>query len=324
MKNSKTHSPTSIALLGSLSWGLVAYTIVIVVWGAWVRISGSGDGCGDHWPLCNGQVVPIKAHTKTWIEFLHRASTAIYGVLVVLQAALAHRLFSAPHPARLWSLLTALFTVSEALIGRQLVTMGLVNESESLARVVVMPLHLVNTALLLVSTVMTAEAVKHGEIPRTALPQRTRRLLGLLTTVLLVILTTGAIAALGSHLAPSGSLLSGFSKDISSESHLAVRLRILHPALALIGALAIWTVLNTLREEAQSARTGQLLDQLTLTLGAAVLIGICTLLTLTPNWLKMVHLLMANVLIVMASRCAFHILRPSPLDDSQRAPTVRS
>jgi cytochrome c oxidase assembly protein subunit 15 len=194
--------------------------------------------------------------------------------------------------------------------------MGLVNESESLARVVVMPLHLVNTAFLLGSTVMTAEALKHGHIPRIALPRGTRQLLGILVTTLLVILTTGAVAALGSHLAPSGSLLSGFSKDLSSESHLAVRLRILHPALALIGGLAIWTILQRLREEAPSARSSKLVEQLMLALGAAVVIGICTLLTLTPTWLKITHLLMANVIVVMTSRCAFHTLRPSSLDKS--------
>jgi cytochrome c oxidase assembly protein subunit 15 len=138
-----------------------------------------------------------------------------------------------------------------------------------------------------------------------------------------VILTTGAVAALGSHLAPSGSLLSGFSKDLSSESHLAVRLRILHPALALIGGLAIWTILQRLREEAPSARSSKLVEQLMLALGAAVVIGICTLLTLTPTWLKITHLLMANVIVVMTSRCAAPNRRLRVLSERHRTYTLR-
>ena len=71
--------------LYAASWGLVAYTILIIAWGAWVRISGSGDGCGDHWPLCKGEAVPIGESVKTWIEVSHRYSTALFGLLVLGQ-----------------------------------------------------------------------------------------------------------------------------------------------------------------------------------------------------------------------------------------------
>ncbi len=295
----------------ALSWALVAYTVAIVLWGAWVRISGSGDGCGDHWPLCNGHIVPSSVPTKTWVEFSHRLSTGLYGVLILVQLAMARRRFEPQHPARTWSALTLLFTITEALIGRQLVTMGLVNESVALARVVVMPLHLVNTALLLGSTVMTAEAIKYGHIPRAEVSSAVRRLFSILVGVFLILLTTGAVAALGTHLTPSGSLLAGLSKDLSSDSHIAVRLRVLHPLLALLGPLILWGVLEKLKETAPSAYSRRLFGRLIVTLFAAVLIGICTLLTLAPTWLKIVHLFMANVLIGMATLCIFHTLRPS-------------
>ena len=41
-----------------LAWAVVAVNLLVIVWGAYVRASFSGDGCGDHWPLCNGQVIP--------------------------------------------------------------------------------------------------------------------------------------------------------------------------------------------------------------------------------------------------------------------------
>jgi cytochrome c oxidase assembly protein subunit 15 len=306
------YSSQSNSVLYTFSWAVVAYTILIVVWGAWVRISGSGDGCGDHWPLCNGQLVPLQARAKTWVEFSHRLSTGLYGIFVVMQIFLVRRVFSGPHPARTWSALTVFFTITEALIGRQLVTMGLVNESVALARVVVMPLHLVNTAFLLGCAVMTAEAIKYGHIPRADLPPLMRRLLTILVATLLTLLTTGAVAALGAHLAPSSSIVAGFAKDLSADSHLAVRLRALHPLLALLGPLALYVVLEKLRDNAPSPLARAMFGRLSLALGAAVLVGVCTLLTLAPTWLKMSHLFMANILIVMTTLCVFHTLRPSP------------
>ena len=110
------------------AWLLVIYTVVVVAWGAWVRISGSGAGCGEDWPLCNGQAVPLNAPIKTWIEILHRYSTALYGLLVLALIICSRCIFSRGHPARLWSILVLVFTLTEALIGRQLVTMKLVDD----------------------------------------------------------------------------------------------------------------------------------------------------------------------------------------------------
>lgn len=156
----RSHRRLSLA-----SWALVAYTVLIIVWGAWVRISGSGDGCGEHWPLCHGEAVPLGASVKTWTEVAHRYSTALFGLFILLQLFAIRRSCSPTHRARFWIWLTLLFTASEALIGRLLVVRGLVNESESLARLYVMPLHLVNTSLLLLAQVMTSEHLRVGGRP---------------------------------------------------------------------------------------------------------------------------------------------------------------
>jgi len=293
------------------SWALVLYTVLIIIWGAWVRVSGSGDGCGDHWPLCNGEMVPLAAPGKTWVEYSHRISTGIYGFLIVLQIILLRRTFPKHHPARSWSALTLLFTISEALIGRQLVVSGLVNESVALARLIVMPLHLLNTALLVGSTVMTAESIRFGDLPRASLPQGVRSYISGVIGCMVIVLATGGIAALGSHLAPSQSIIEGLAQDISQSSHLAVRLRIIHPIVALLSALLIWNAIEKLRESAPSPYAGRLYSLLGKAFGIAVIVGICTLLTLAPVWLKMTHLLIANGLIIILFLCVFHTLRPT-------------
>ncbi|MEN9845557.1 MAG: hypothetical protein RIS36_704 [Pseudomonadota bacterium] len=305
--------PRSSRVLYIGSWSLVAYTVLIILWGAWVRLSGSGDGCGDHWPLCNGELVPLERVTKTWVEYSHRISTALYGAFVLTQIWLSRRYFGRKHPARFWALMTLLFTITEALIGRQLVTSGLVNESTDLSRLLVMPLHLVNTSLLLFSGVMTAESVRFGGLPRKRLSAQIRNRGVAYLSGLTLVLITGAIAALGSHLMPSQSLLHGLTHDLSPDSHPAVRLRILHPLVAL--ALPVSMLILGYLPGSASAATSQFRWYRRFSAGliVAVGIGLATLSLLAPLWLKIIHLLMTNILVILASLCIFHSLRPVPM-----------
>jgi len=304
------NTPRSIRTLYIGSWTLIAYTVLIILWGAWVRLSGSGDGCGDHWPLCNGEVVPLERATKTWVEYSHRISTALYGVFILIQIWLSRRHFARGHPARFWAIMTLVFTITEALIGRQLVKAGLVNESTDLSRLLVMPLHLVNTSLLLFSGVMTAESIRYGELPRQKLSSEVKNRGLLYLGALTIVLVTGAVAALGSHLMPSESLLHGLTRDLSSDSHPAVRLRILHPLLAL--ALPVLMLLFAQLSGLGAPRTSQAdwYKRFSIGLIVALLIGVATLSLLAPVWLKLTHLFMTNILVILASLCVFHSLRP--------------
>ncbi len=306
------NTPRSLRSFYIASWMLVAYTVIIILWGAWVRLSGSGDGCGDHWPLCNGEVVPLERMSKTWIEYSHRISTAIYGILILAQIWLSRKYFATGHPARFWALTTLVFTITEAFIGRQLVKAGLVNQSADLSRLIVMPLHLINTSLLLFSGVMTAESIRYGHLPRQSLSSRIRNRGVMYLGGLTIVLITGAVAALGSHLMPSESLLHGFTHDLAPDSHPAVRLRILHPlvALALPIALLLFAQLpSSLTNGSSQARWYR---RFTIGLIVAVGIGLTTLSFLAPVWLKITHLLMTNILVILASLCVFHSLRPVP------------
>ena len=69
--------------LSRFAWGVLAYNIAVIVWGAAVRATGSGAGCGDHWPLCNGSVIQHYPTAATLIEFAHRASSGVALLAVV-------------------------------------------------------------------------------------------------------------------------------------------------------------------------------------------------------------------------------------------------
>ncbi len=66
-----------------LAWTAAAATYLLIVLGAVVRITGSGMGCGDHWPLCNGHVFPPLSDIGTVIEWSHRVVAALVSILVV-------------------------------------------------------------------------------------------------------------------------------------------------------------------------------------------------------------------------------------------------
>jgi len=293
-----------------LSWALVAYTIIIIAWGAWVRISGSGDGCGDDWPLCKGMAIPTGEATKTWIEVSHRYSTMLFGFLVISQLWMIRSVFPKRHPTRYWVVATLLFTVTEALIGRLLVVYGLVHESTSHARLFIMPLHLINTSFLLFSEVMTAESVLFGGRKIRPLTPLGRKAGSAILITAALLLTTGAVAALGSHLFPSLSLMEGLTKDVAQGAHPALRLRILHPTLGLILPFALWFIFSNSTLMAPNRSVRMMYRSFTIAVFVMLVIGVVTLLSLAPVWLKLSHLTMANVLVVLASRCAFHTLRP--------------
>jgi heme a synthase len=69
-----------------LAWSAAAATYLLIILGAIVRITGSGMGCGEHWPLCNGRLLP-PLDVPTMIEYGHRlAAAAVTGLVAALAA----------------------------------------------------------------------------------------------------------------------------------------------------------------------------------------------------------------------------------------------
>ncbi len=140
------------------AWAVLAYNIPVILWGAYVRASFSGDGCGAHWPFCNGQVIPRNMGAPMAIEFTHRMMTSIDSIAVIAMCVWAFRAFPRRHAVRLFSILSLVFLFIEALLGAGLVLLRYVAQNQSAGRAWYLSAHLTNTMLLLAALTITAWA----------------------------------------------------------------------------------------------------------------------------------------------------------------------
>lgn len=287
------------------AWGVLGFNILVILWGAFVRATGSGAGCGAHWPLCNGEVIPRQPQVEALIEFTHRLTSGVAFLLVVGLLIFAWRSFPASHPVRRGALLAMVFMILEALVGAGLVLFELVAENQSLERVVAVSLHLINTFLLLASLALTAWWAS-DKTPSSGIENETlKRLFGLGLAGVVFLGVSGAITALGDTLFPSASLAEGLRQDFSPAAHFLVRLRIWHPVIAILAGLwvaflSIWVIL-----EKPAPAIRNLAFLLLGLFGVQWVAGLVNLLLLAPIYMQIIHLLLADlvwiVLVLLAS-----------------------
>ena len=283
--------------LAVYAWLVVAANLFVIVWGAYVRASFSGDGCGSHWPLCNGEVLPTTGLLKTVIELTHRLTSGVALLLVVGLVWRARRQFPRGHRVRRGAFWSLVFILIEALIGAALVKLNLVADNASIARAFVMSIHLVNTFVLLGVLSLTAWWAMGGDAVRLRGQGKIGAVFAAALIGTLLIAVSGAVAALGDTLFPVNSLAEGIRQDLSATAHFLVRLRGLHPLFAVgIGCytIAAASYVNNFLRPGASPRTRQLTSLLTtlflLQLGA----GILNVALLAPIWLQLTHLLLAD------------------------------
>ena len=274
----------SLRNFGRFAWTVLAFNVAVIIEGAFVRATGSGAGCGNHWPLCNGQIVFGSRSTATLIEFAHRSMTAIDTIMILALVVWAFRLFPKSNPARLGVVLSTVFVITEALIGAALVKFGLVVNDASPARAAVLSLHLANTMTLLACLTLTAWWVGHPKIRPSRMDWSS-----LASVVLLGI--TGALAALADTLYPVHSLAAGLAQDVGSDSSFVLRLRALHPILA--AAVTCWLIYHALTRTTSPSWAGRIVIA---TVVVQFLAGIANLLLLTPIAMQLLHLLLADLL----------------------------
>ena len=277
------------------AWAVLAYNILVIVWGAYVRATGSGAGCGAHWPLCNGEILPRAARAATLIEFSHRLTSGAALAAVLLLFVWTWRECRAGHPARKGAALSLFFMLTEAAVGAGLVLLQLVAENASFARAMFLAVHLLNTFMLLACLTATAWWASGG--PGLQLTDRRRMAagIGLLAAGLLITSTSGAVAALGDTLFPVASLSQALWADLSVTSHLLIRLRILHPILAVATALVL--VATSGRIAAGSGPTAGRFARAVSSLALLqISLGILNVFLLAPTWLQLLHLLVADAL----------------------------
>jgi len=277
------------------AWGVLGLNFFVILWGAFVRASGSGAGCGAHWPTCNGEVIPRAPAVETLIEFTHRLTSGAALLAVIGLLVWAWRAYPPGHPARRGAAFSMLFIVTESLLGAGLVLFAWVAQDASLGRAVSMPLHLVNTFLLLAAIVLTAWWASGGADIR--LRRGDARLWwfggGLLAVVLLG--ASGAVAALGDTLFPAASLAEGLRQDFSSTAHFLLRLRVFHPLIAGLSGAYLFALVLGRTLQRRPAGAERFLGGLLLGLFCLqVLAGITNLLLLAPVWMQLLHLFLAD------------------------------
>ncbi len=277
------------------AWVVVAYNLAVILWGAYVRASFSGDGCGAHWPTCAGQILPSAMATPRLIEFSHRMMTVLDTVLTALLAGWAFLAFPKKHAVRRYAIWTVIFLVIEALLGAGLVLFRYVAHDASAGRAWSMALHLTNTMLLMGAYTITAWLAQR-EQSAIRLSHMTGRLkIAVITTF--VVSITGAIAALGDTLFPTTSLANGVAQDFALSSSLLLKLRLIHPAVAIFSAIyLLWAAFGAMQDREEGNPLRDAGARVAVMVLVQVMAGFANIYLLAPIWMQLLHLLTADVL----------------------------
>jgi heme a synthase len=282
------------------AWTTLAINVMVILWGAVVRATGSGAGCGAHWPSCNGMIVPDTQQVNTLIEFIHRITSGLSLVMVVVLVAWCWRR-NKPGSFLRWSSGFALaFIFSEAIVGAGLVLFHLTGTNDSVTRAVVIVIHLVNTFILLAALALTAWWSTMGE-PEQLVWQGTASWLLVGTLLGMFFLGgSGAITALGDTLFPAASLTEGFNQDISATAHFLIRLRVYHPFVAVMMALIGGAIFRWLLEREKEPLAKKMISGVISLYIIQLLLGGINILLLAPVWMQVIHLLFSNLIWISA------------------------
>lgn len=305
----------------TFAWGVVAFNVLVIVWGAYVRATGSGAGCGSHWPLCNGEMLPRSPQLETIIEFSHRATSGMALVLVAALVPLAWRAFGRGHRVRVMALVSLAFILFEALLGAGLVLLEYVAYNVSVARAYWVAGHLINTFLLL--AVLTLTAWWGGGAPAMRLRQQPGLLVGTFAAAIvgmLILGASGGITALGDTLL----LSAGITPEQSPLVATLVDLRIYHPLLAFIVGGLIAVALATARR----LRPSPALHRLSWWLGGfyvlQLLVGALNVALKAPVAMQLIHLFISDLiwitLILATANALADVVPVATVEDSSTHP----
>ncbi|HUV97230.1 MAG TPA: COX15/CtaA family protein [Acidobacteriaceae bacterium] len=290
-----SQSRSASAMLRRFAWFVLVYNVIVILWGGVVRATGSGAGCGDQWPLCDGAAIPQSPQFHTLVEFTHRLMSG--GALILILALLVWtwRATGKGHLARWTAGVALVLVMNEAFLGALLVTVAAHSASVATG-VILFSCHLTNTLLLVAALALTAEFLSNPRFGATTGLRRGRLVLptlGILATLLVGV--SGSLVALGDTMYPSSSLLDAIRQDFSATAPLLLRLRWIHPASAfLAGAFILWLLVRAFRRDAP-AKMHTLGMAVLLTLLLQYLLGVFDVLGQQPTWLQILHLLGANV-----------------------------
>jgi len=275
-----------VKLISYTKLGIVL-SILSILAGAFVRATGSGDGCGSTWPTCKGKIIPQLSDTSEVIEFSHRSISGIL-LIVTLVIFFKSRNISKGSIVRTTVNFLTFFVVFEAAIGAVIVLYEWVGLNSSLPRIIAVPIHLVNTFGLLACYAILYKILFHNF---KNINQLWDRRFVFVTFLFLISGATGSITALADVLFPSVSLYEGLMEDFDRTSELLTRLRILHPIVA-TGLSAVLII------ESRKIQKDYKIDVkfLQLLVIIAVTLGILNVLSNIVLLLSIFHLAIADLL----------------------------
>ncbi|KGQ22627.1 heme o synthase [Thermus filiformis] len=276
-----------------LAVGVLVWNTLVALWGAYVRATGSGAGCGAHWPTCNGEVLPRAPQVETLIEFTHRATSGLALLSVLALVLLAFRLFPKGHPVRFGAFLSGLFILTETLLGAGLVLFGWVAHNTTPARAVVQMIHLANTYFLLASLLLTAYFARTGTPLRLRGQGAVGWALGLGVLALLFLGMSGAVTALGDLIFPVRNSLEALERALTPGEHFLVRLRVLHPLIAVSVGLYVVLVAQLVAFLRPSPLVQRAARALLYLYGVQLLAGLVNVALKAPVWMQILHLFLA-------------------------------
>ena len=283
--------------LRRFAWTLLGYNVLVILWGAVVRATSSGAGCGDHWPLCNGTIVQHHPRAATIIEFLHRMSSGLVLIGVLFLLVWTFRTTVQGAWARVTASIATALTINEAFLGAMLVKLGYVDQNASVGRSIFFSLHLSNTLLMLATVPVTAAFLSATTLNSrydTRLRHLPTALIGLGAT--LIVGVTGSLAALGDTLFPAQTLSAALVQDLAPHTNWLIRVRILHPLSAMVAAAFIgWLVFRAVTVTDAKPQRPLALGVIVL-LGFQIVLGLADVALLAPVWLQVLHLLGADLL----------------------------
>lgn len=306
------------------AWFVLAYTVAVILFGAWVRVTGSGAGCGQHWPTCHGEVVHRPASIETTIELTHRVTSAADGLLVIALLVGAIRVFPRGHLGRRAALGSLVFVILEGLLGAMLVKLELVANDTSALRAIVMSLHLVNTSLLTGSMALVAFSATPS-LSRAPSPDAPRRpvggllLAGLVATLL--VMMAGAVTALGDTVFPvleGADKLAALRTDHGVDAHFLQRMRVIHPVAAVVVSLYLVMMALNVADRRPSPATRRLAWWTVCLVLVQVVGGVVNIAMSAPGWMQLVHLGLATVSWVVLVLLAAAATRTPGQNDAAR------
>jgi len=292
---------TKIDNFSKYAWFVLACNVVVILWGVFLRASKAGDGCGQHWITCHGEFIPSAPELKTVIEFSHRATSALAGLLIIALFLWAlSRWRRERSELRLFGLKAAfaalIFVIIEGALGAGLVLTGNTAETLTPARPFWMAAHLLNTLILLAVLATNAWSASTGQTIKILSSTRIRIHSHIVLGAILIFLigASGSVAALCNMIFPSATLQEGFLKDISPTSHVLLKIRPFHPIIAAAGSVALFFWAGWIQKTVADKSVGRLSRLLSALIVVQLVFGAVTLLSLSPILMQLGHPLLAD------------------------------